>query len=143
MKQIHYSIIALIIVICLAACANTAEEPYTVETASAVSPSVADHGVWEYFSSKYDMTFQLWSAQEDSLFAYYVYPDYADWECHILMPANTDDVAQYQKNLTWEVVGDELIISGAGAQEAFKIDITLETATSTSTGRVYQIYAME
>jgi hypothetical protein len=37
---------------------------------------------------------------------------------------------------------DELIITGEW-QETFKIDITAETATSTTTGKVYQIYEMQ
>lgn len=76
------------------------------------------------------------------MYAFYIYPDYAERECHILMPANTDDVAEYHKNLSWEVVDEELIITGEW-QETFKIDITAETATSTTTGKVYQIYDMQ
>ncbi len=99
--------------------------------------------VMEYFADKYDMMFKLWGPEEHDLYAFYIYPDHAEWECHILMPANTDDIEQYQKNLSWEVVGDELIISGAESHEVFKIDISAETATSATTGRVYKIYEME
>lgn len=99
--------------------------------------------VLKYFTDKYDMRFKLWGPEGNDLYAFYIYPDHAEWECHILMPENTDDIEQYQKNLSWEVVGDELIISGAGGQETFKIDISLETATSATTGRVYKIYEME
>ena len=99
--------------------------------------------VLKYFADKYDMRFKLWGPEGNDLYAFYIYPDYAEWECHILMPANTDDIAQYQKDLSWEVVGDELMIRGAGSQETFKIDMSMETATSTTTGRVYKIYAMD
>lgn len=99
--------------------------------------------VLKYFADRYDMRFKLWGPEGHDLYAFYIYPDYAEWECHILMPANTDDIAQYQKDLSWEVVGDELMIRGAGSQETFKIDISTETATSTTTGRVYKIYGMD
>ena len=99
--------------------------------------------VLKYFADKYDMTFKLWGPEGQDLYAFYIYPDRAEWECHILMRANTDDIEQYQKDLSWEVVGDELIISGAGSREIFKIDILMETAASTTTGRVYKIYGMD
>ena len=99
--------------------------------------------VLQFFADRYDMSFKLWGPEGNDLYAFYIYPDYAEWECHILMPANTDDIAQYQKDLSWEVVGDELIIRGAGSQEPFKIDLSMETATSATTGRVYKIYAMD
>lgn len=99
--------------------------------------------VLQFFADRYDMRFKLWGPEGNDLYAFYIYPDYAEWECHILMPENTDDIAQYQKDLSWEVVGDELMIRGAGSQETFKIDISADTATSTTTGRVYKIYAMD
>lgn len=99
--------------------------------------------VLQFLADRYHMTFKLWGPEGHDLYAFYVYPDYAEWECHILMPENTDDIAQYQKNLSWEVVNDELIIRGAGSQETFRIDTSMETATSTTTGRVYKIYEMD
>lgn len=99
--------------------------------------------VLQFFEDKYSMKFQLWGPEGHDLYAFHIYPDHAEWECHILMPENTDDIEQYQKDLSWKVVGEELIILGAGSQETFRIDIAAETATSTTTGRVYQIYAME
>lgn len=99
--------------------------------------------VLKYFADKYDMTLKLWGPEGHDLYAFYIYPDHAERECHILMPANTDDIAEYQKDLSWEVIGDELMISGAESQETFKIDILLETATSTTSGRVYKIYGMD
>ena len=59
-----------------------------------------------------------------------------------MMGENSDDVAQFHKDLSWEIVDDELIISGAW-EETFRIDIAAGTATSTSTGKVYTIYEME
>ena len=99
--------------------------------------------VLQFLVDRYDMRFKLWGPEGHDLYAFYIYPDHAEWECHILMPANTDDIAQYQKDLSWEVAGDALIISGAESQESFKIDISMETATSTTNGRVYKIYGME
>lgn len=99
--------------------------------------------VLQFLTDRYDLRFKLWGPEGHDLYAFYIYPDYAEWECHILMPANTDDIVQYQKDLSWEVVGDELIISGAGSQETFKIDIFMETATSTTTGKEYKIYGKE
>ena len=99
--------------------------------------------VLQFLTDRYDLQFKLWGPEGQDLYAFYIFPDHAEWECHILMPANTDDIAQYQKDLSWEVIGDELIISGAGSQEAFKIDILMETATSTTSGRVYKIYGMD
>ena len=111
--------------------------------ADRMAVSEPQNEVLQFFADRYDMRFKLWGPEGNDLYAFYIYPDYAEWECHILMPANTDDIAQYQKNLSWEVVGNELIISGAGSQESFKIDILMETATSATTGRVYKIYEME
>ena len=99
--------------------------------------------VLQFLVDRYDMRFKLWGPEGHDLYAFYIYPDHAEWECHILMPANTDDIAQYQKDLSWEVAGDALNISGAESQELFKIDISMETATYTTTGRVYKIYGME
>jgi hypothetical protein len=98
--------------------------------------------VMQFFADKYDMKFTLWGPEGQDLYAFYIYPEYAERECHILMPENTDDVAEYHKDLSWEVVDDELIITGEW-QEIFKIDITAKTATSKTTGKVYQIYEMQ
>jgi hypothetical protein len=98
--------------------------------------------VMQFFADKYDMKFTLWGPEGQDLYAFYIYPEYAERECHILMPENTDDVAEYHKDLSWEVVDDELIITGEW-QEIFKIDMTAKTATSKTTGKVYQIYEMQ
>lgn len=97
--------------------------------------------VMQFFADKYDMKFTLWGPEGQDLYAFHIYPDHAERECHILMSENTDDVAEYHKDLSWEVVDDELIITGEW-QETFKIDITAKTATSKTTGKVYQIYEM-
>jgi len=118
---------------------------YLLEALEAVktTETEAESEVLQYLTDRYGRKFTLWGPEGHDLYAFYIYPDHAEWECHILMPENTDDIAQYQKDLAWEVAGDELIISGAGSQEVFKIDVSAETATSTTTGRVYQIYEME
>ena len=129
----------------LVGCIGTAEENtagVTTESFEATG-SEPENATLQFFKDKYDMTFKLWGPEGHDLYAFYIYPDYAEGECHILMPENTDDIAQYQKNLSWEVVDDELIIHGAESHEAFKIDISMETATSTITGRVYKIYEMK
>ena len=97
----------------------------------------------KYLEDKYGGIFKLWGPEGNDLYAFYIYPDHAEWECHILMPANTDDIAQYQDDLSWKIAGEELIIRGAGSEETFRIDIAAETATSATTGKVYQICAME
>ena len=108
-----------------------------------VKEEESSNEVLQYFEDKYSKKFKLWGPEGHDLYAFHIYPDHAEWECHILMPENTDDIAQYQKDLSWEVAGDELTIRGAGSQETFRIDIAAETATSTTTGRVYQLCAME
>ena len=119
--------------------------PVCIEELFAEKRTEADNEVLQYLSEKYGLAFKLWGPEGQDLYAYRVYPDHADWECHILMPANTDDVEQYQKNLSWEVVGNELMICSIGGewQETLTIDISKETATSVTTGRVYQIYEMD
>ena len=102
-----------------------------------------ENEVLKYLEDKYGGMFKLWGPEGNDLYAFYIYPDHAEWECHILMLANTDDVEQYRNDLSWEIASDELIIRGTDSQEAFKIDMSQETATSTTTGRVYRIYAME
>ena len=119
--------------------------PVCIEELFAEKRTEADNEVLQYLSEKYGLAFKLWGPEGQDLYAYRVYPDHADWECHILMPANTDDVEQYQKNLSWEVVGNELMICSIGGewQETLTIDISKETATSVTTGRVFQIYEMD
>lgn len=102
--------------------------------------------VMKYLEDKYDLQFTLWGPVDNDLYVFHVYPDHADYECHILMPENTDDVEQYWNDLEWEIIDDELIIEnhiGGEWSEAFRIDISAQTATSTKTGRVYQIYEMD
>lgn len=119
--------------------------PVCIEELFAEKRAEADNEVLQCLSNKYGLKFELWGPEGQDLYAYRVYPDHADWECHILMPENTDDIEQYQKNLSWEVVGNELNISGTGGewQETLTIDISKETATSVTTGRVYKIYEMD
>ena len=144
MKRIITLFFALSCVLALVGCSKI-KEPATPtsnieDTVSAETQT--QNEILQFFTDKYNMKFTLWGPEGHDLYAFYIYPDHAERECLILMPANTDDVAEYIKNLAWEVVGDELIITG-GWQETFKIDITAETATSTATGKVYQIYEMQ
>lgn len=120
--------------------------PVCIEELFAEKRAEADNEVLQYLSEKYGLQFMLWGPVENDLFVYHIYPDHADWECHILMPENTDDVEQYWNNLSWKIEDDELIIIneiGGEWTETFKIDISAETATSTRTGIVYQMHEME
>ena len=120
--------------------------PVCIEELFAEKRALADNKVLQYLSEKYGLQFILWGPVENDLFVYHIYPDHADWECHILMPENTDDVEQYWNDLSWKIEGEELIITneiGGEWTETFKIDILTETATSTRTGIVYQIYEMD
>ena len=144
MKKIIALLLALSCVLALVACSKTDEATTPTgnieDTAS--TETKTQNEVLQFFADKYDMKFTLWGPEGQDLYAFYIYPNYAERECQILMPENTDDVAEYHKNLSWEVMDDELIITGEW-QETFKIDITEETATSTTTGKVYQIYEMQ
>ena len=144
MKKIIALLLALSCVLALVACSKTDEATTSTgnieDTAS--TETKTQNEVLQFFADKYDMKFTLWGPEGQDLYAFYIYPNHAERECHILMPENTDDVAEYHKNLSWEVMDDKLIITGEW-QETFKIDITVETATSTTTGKVYQIYEMQ
>ena len=71
-----------------------------------------------------------------------IYPDHAERQCHLLMPRATDDVSIYHKDLSWSVDGSELIIS-EDWEESFRIDISANTATSTTNGKIYEISEMQ
>lgn len=120
--------------------------PQCVSELFAVKRAEAENEVLCFLADRYNMKFTLWGPEGNDLYAYHIYPDYAEWECHILMPENTDDIEQYWNDLSWKIEGDELVIIneiGGEWTETFKIDISAETATSTRTGRVYQIYEMD
>ena len=144
MKRIITLFFVLSCVLALAGCSKT-NEP-TVSTGN-IEDTVStetqiQNEVFQFFADTYNMKFTLCGPEGHDLYAFYIYPDHAERECLILMPANTDDVAECNKNLAWEVVDDELIITGEW-QETFKIDISAKTATSVATGKVYQIYEMQ
>lgn len=144
MKRIITLFFALSCVLALVGCSKI-KEPATPtsnieDTVSAETQT--QNEILQFFADTYNMKFTLWGPEGHDLYAFYIYPDHAYRECFILMPANTNDVAEYNKNLAWEVVDDELIITGEW-QETFKIDISAKTATSVATGKVYQIYEMQ
>lgn len=144
MKRIITLFFALSCVLALVGCSKI-KEPATPtsnieDTVSAETQT--QNEILQFFADTYNMKFTLWGPEGHDLYAFYIYPDHAYRECFILMPANTDDVAEFNKNLAWEVVDDELIITGEW-QETFKIDISAKTATSVATGKVYQIYEMQ
>lgn len=144
MKRIITLFFALSCVLALVGCSKI-KEPATPtsnieDTVSAETQT--QNEILQFFADTYNMKFTLWGPEGHDLYAFYIYPDHAYRECFILMPANTNDVAEYNKNLAWEVVDDELIITGEW-QETFKIDLSAKTATSVATGKVYQIYEMQ
>ena len=144
MKKIITLFFALSCVLALVGCSKI-KEPATPtsnieDTVSAETQT--QNEILQFFADKYNMKFTLWGPEGHDLYAFYIYPDHAERECLILMPANADDVAECIKNLAWEVVDDELIITGEW-QETFKIDLSAKTATSVATGKVYQIYEMQ
>lgn len=138
MKRMIWYILALVIAISLAACSKTQE--YVVEDTSIPQESELSIGneVLKYFTEKYDMRFDLWCPDGHDLYAFYIFPDHAERRCDMLMPTNTNDVSEYDNNLSWKVDGDELIITGEW-EESFKINISTGTATSTTSNKVYQI----
>ena len=147
MKRIITLFFALSCVLALAGCSKTNEPTVSTgnieDTVSTESTETQiQNEVFQFFADTYNMKFTLWGPEGHDLYAFYIYPDHAYRECFILMPANTNDVAEYNKNLAWEVVDDELIITGEW-QETFKIDLSAKTATSVATGKVYQIYEMQ
>lgn len=135
MKKLSFLLIVLSFILIFPGCAKSDNDSPTIE------PEPKNE-VIAYLSDKYDMEFRLYCASDQDLYVFYIYPDHAERECHILMPENTDDIAEYKKELTWVIVDDELIITGA-YQGAFQIDISAETATDTETGRVYTICEMQ
>ena len=144
MKKIITLFFALSCVLALVGCSKI-KEPATptsnIEDTVSAETQIQNE-ILQFFADKYNMKFTLWGPEGHDLYAFYIYPDHAYRECFILMPANTDDVAEYNKNLAWDVVDDELIITGEW-QETFKIDLSAKTATSVATGKVYQIYEMQ
>ena len=142
MKRIVCSILVLLLLVGLTACSYIHEHAMNDDIITSASAPAEENAVLKYLVDEYDMRFKLWCPEGHDLYAVYVYPDFAEWECHILMPAGTDDVEEYYKDLTWKIEGDQLILSGAW-QETFRIDITEGTAASTETGKIYTIYEME
>ena len=136
MKRVLCSIIAISLLIGLTACSYIQEHSLSDEIIT--TASTEKNAVLEYLLDKYDMKFKLWCPEGHDLYAVRIYPDFAERECHILMPAGTDDVEEYYKDLTWRIEGDQLTLTGAW-QETFRIDIEEGTAASSETGKVYTI----
>ena len=137
-------------VLALVGCAKPTEECEATNLTSAIDDTTTaepknQSEVFQFLSDKYNLAFRLWGPVENDLYVYHVYPDHADYECYMMMPEKTDDVEQYQKNLSWKIEDDKLIITSVGGEwtETFTIDISTETATSTRTDRVYEICEIE
>lgn len=146
-------IICLMAIFCLLflSCCTKMDEKNAVESANnIITPTTVEtessNEVLQFLTDKYDLRFTLWGPVGHDLYVFHVYPDHADWECHIMMPENTDDIEQYWNDLSWEIKGNEFIITnevGGEWTETLTIDIATETAISARTGRVYQIYEIE
>lgn len=99
MKKIIALLLALSCVLALVACSKTDEATTPTgnieDTAS--TETKTQNEVLQFFADKYDMKFTLWGPEGQDLYAFYIYPNYAERECQILMPENTDDVAEYHK----------------------------------------------
>ena len=142
MKRIICAILALTLLIGLTACSYIREHTMGDEIITSASVSTEENEVLKYLWDTYNMRFELWCPEGHDLYTVKVFPEFAERECHILMPAGTDDVEEYYKDLTWRIEGDQLILTGAW-EETFQIDIADGTATSQDTGKVYTIYEMD
>ena len=147
MKKLIVFLLALTCVFALFGCSKSKQESKTATPTESIHvPEATDtesqNEVLKFLTEKYGLMVTLWGPEGSDLYVFYIYPDHAERECNIMMPENTDDVSESHKNLSWEVVNDELVITGEW-QETFKIDISAETATSTTTGKEYKLYEMQ
>ena len=138
MKKLRALLLALVCLLSLAGCSGTTEVTAEDIKDGTVVQAEAPNEVLTFLDEKYGLAFRLWGPEGHDLYVFHIFPDHAERECHILMPANTDDIAEFHEDLAWEIAGDELMITGDW-QETFKIDIAAGTATSASTGKVYSI----
>ena len=142
MKKLRALLLALVCLLSLAGCSGTTEVTAEDIKVGTVVQAEAPNEVLTFLDEKYGLAFRLWGPEGHDLYVFHIFPDHAERECHILMPANTDDIAEFHEELAWEVAGNELIITGEW-EEAFLIDISAGTATSTATGKVYEICEAE
>jgi hypothetical protein len=114
MKKLTIYLLTMFCLLSLTGCAktdneNTAESTDNI-TAPATTETKTQSEVLQFLIDKYDLKFRLWGPVEHDLYVFHVYPDHADYECHIMMSEKSDDIEQYWNDLEWEIVGDELII---------------------------------
>ncbi len=140
MKNFMVLVALLFCMLAVVGCSNPDTENKKVNEAT-VTEHQSSNAVLNFLTLKYGLTFRLWGPEGSDLYAFYIYPDFAEREYQILMPSNSDDASIYHKDLSWRVEDDELFITGDW-QETFKIDLSAETATSAETGKVYQICEM-
>lgn len=138
MNHMLLCILALTTASSLAACSKLPENAVEETSIPQYSELSSDNKALTYLMDAYAMRFKLRCSDGHDLYVFYIFPDHAERSCDMLMPANSNDVSVYNKNLSWKVDGDELIISGEW-EESFTIDISTQTAASTLTGKVYQI----
>ena len=142
MKKLRALLLALICLLSLAGCSKNVEITAEDINAGTIAQTEAPNEVLTFLDEKYGLAFRLWGPEGHDLYVFHIFPDHAERECHILMPANTDDIAEFHEDLAWEIAGNELIITGDW-EESFLIDISANTATSTATGKVYEICEAE
>lgn len=143
MKKLTALLMAIICLSGLLGCSMANEEVAAGDPAAgAAAGTDAPNEVLTFLDEKYGLAFRLWGPEGHDLYVFHIFPDHAERECHILMPANTDDIAEFHEDLAWEISGNELIITGDW-EESFLIDISANTATSTATGKVYEICEAE
>ena len=142
MKELRALLLALICLLSLAGCSQNVEITAEDINAGTIAQTDPPNEVLTFLDEKYGLAFRLWGPEGHDLYVFHIFPDYAKRECHILMPANTDDIAEFHEDLAWEISGNELIITGDW-EESVLIDISANTATSTATGKVYEICEAE
>ena len=138
MKRILCISLAVILLIVLTACSYIQEHSQITKTITSVSAPQTGNEALKFLAESYDMNFRLYGPDGTDLYVFYIYPEFAEREAYILMPANTDDVSENHYDLYWEIEDNLLTITGTW-QETFRLDIAQETATSTTTGIIYTI----
>lgn len=102
----------------------------TVQTQQTDGDPVLDAIVQEY-----GMPFRLWSATNEDMCEFTLYEGYAD-----RVADRKEDNSYQEDRLSWEMEGDQLILSGEWS-ESFTIDSETMEAVSNDDGRVYRICA--
>lgn len=133
-KAIIY-LLTFLTLLTLAACGQEAEIPKTTVLPTAALTTQED-ALMEALHTKYGDAFKLWAPEGMELYAFYIYADHAER----MWCSNDDEIRQ--RNLSWTIEGDELVITGEW-NERFAIDPETGTATSLADGREYKLYLID